>query len=484
MLPDWALQYKEKGTEIKLINGRYYKYQTKYRYDPLKKRSVRAKTVLLGSITERKGFVPSEVMREALENPHYDTKSFGPFAVFQSMIPAEIQALQDVFEPQMAERILVCALMRWAFKSPIKRVALRHSQSFCSEIWCRNEVLNDKKITETLNGANRAKVVQWMKKLLPQAAEHLLLMDSTHFFSASENITTNEIGYNPHRIFEEQIRLMYMFSANFKRPIYFRPLNGNLTDVTTMKQCIDEMEFGEKITIVADKGFYSQANLANLKSQGLQYVVPVPRNDTAIDYAPFLSGDFEKTRNYFLYQKRIIWFHEYNSQGKRYVTFLDERLRGEERQDFFLRKEQSENESQKPWSEEDFDREFLARRHTFGTLTLAVDLAKECSAREIYEIYKQRNEIEVMFDGYKNFLEADKSYMQDRFVLDGWLFVNFIAMLAYYKLYDRLRQKKLLKKISPTDVLGISKGVYQNWNQWQKQWIRTEITQPKAVRSA
>jgi hypothetical protein len=66
--------------------------------------------------------------------------------------------------------------------------------------------------------------------------------------------------------------------------------------------------------------------------------------------------------------------------------------------------------------------------------------------------------------------------MQDRFVFDGWLFVNFIAMLAYFKLFDRLRQKKLLKKTSPSDVLSISKGIYQNWNQW-KRWVRTEIAQ-------
>jgi hypothetical protein len=143
----------------------------------------------------------------------------------------------------MAERILVYALVRWTFRAPIKRVSLLHSQSFCSEFWCKNEVLNDKTITETLNfvGANRNKVIEWMKKLLPNTAEHLILMDSSHFFSASENVTINEIGHNPHRIFDEQIRLMYMFSTNFKRPVYFRPLNGNITDITALKQCISVM---------------------------------------------------------------------------------------------------------------------------------------------------------------------------------------------------------------------------------------------------
>ena len=44
-----------------------------------------------------------------------------------------------------------------------------------------------------------------------------------------------------------------------------------------------------------------------------------------------------------------------------------------------------------------------------------------------YESYKQRNEIEVMFDSYKNYLDADVSYMQNRYVMEGWLFANFFS---------------------------------------------------------
>jgi transposase len=83
------------------------------------------------------------------------------------------------------------------------------------------------------------------------------------------------------------------------------------------------------------------------------------------------------------------------------------------------------------------------------------------SAKEIYEIYKKRNEIEIMFDSYKNFLNADKMYMQNRYVLEGWLFCNFLAMIAYYSLFERLRTAGLLDKMSPKDVIELSKSVYQ-----------------------
>jgi hypothetical protein len=42
--------------------------------------------------------------------------------------------------------------------------------------------------------------------------------------------------------------------------------------------------------------------------------------------------------------------------------------------------------------------------------------------------------------------------MQNRYVLEGWLFANLIAMIAYYKLYVRLRQTKLLTKFSPDEL--------------------------------
>lgn len=83
-------------------------------------------------------------------------------------------------------------------------------------------------------------------------------------------------------------------------------------------------------------------------------------------------------------------------------------------------------------------------------------------------------EIEVMFDSYKNFLDADKTYMQDRHVMEGWLMANFIAMIAYYKLFARLKDTCLLNKYSPKDIIELSKSIYQM--KIREEWHRSEIT--------
>ncbi|GHT99276.1 hypothetical protein FACS1894126_5430 [Alphaproteobacteria bacterium] len=249
-LPEWAQKFKESRTEIKCIKGKYYKYEVSHKYDPERKRSVKKTGRLLGKITEKDGFVPSSknLLRDAIkELPKVDIKIYGIYALFNELLKDEIVSLKSVFGDKTSEQLLSFALMRWAYQSPIKRLADYHSHDFCSEFWSNDRLLSDKEITSTLKnvGENRELVLQWMKKLLPEGAsgnENFVLMDSTHAISASEHLLVNSKGYNPNFDFEKQVRLMYMLAQGLKRPVYYRLINGNITDIASMSLCIKEME--------------------------------------------------------------------------------------------------------------------------------------------------------------------------------------------------------------------------------------------------
>ena len=58
-LPDWVLKYKEKGTTIRKINNKYYKYKVHSERREGKSYPVLVQDELLGTITED-GFVPSK----------------------------------------------------------------------------------------------------------------------------------------------------------------------------------------------------------------------------------------------------------------------------------------------------------------------------------------------------------------------------------------------------------------------------------------
>jgi hypothetical protein len=62
-----------------------------------------------------------------------------------------------------------------------------------------------------------------MKELLPSASaasENFIMTGSTHAMGASDNLAVNVKGYNPAHNFGRQVRLMYLFSAEMKRPVY------------------------------------------------------------------------------------------------------------------------------------------------------------------------------------------------------------------------------------------------------------------------
>ena len=478
-LPDWILQYKEPRTEIKQIKNSFYKYEVAFVYSKEKKRTEKKTLRLLGKITEKEGFIPSSkdmLRRKSEDFPQVDIKTFGVYNLFSDMMKEEVATLNDFFGKDRAEELLSFSMMRWAYQTPIKRATNYHFHDFCSEQWATKS-MSDKTVSLNLKyfGENREKTVGWMQSLLkgiPENAEHFVLMDSTHSISVSEHLAVNAKGYNPDFDFEKQIRLMYLFSAQMKQPVYYRLINGNITDVKSMSLCIKEMNVKDKVIFIADKGFFSAENIAGMNEENLSYIIPLHRNNSMIDFSPLKQSDFKKEMRYFIFQERIIWYYSYQRGAYRLITFLDEILRVNEEKDYLSRI----NTHPESYSKKKFDEKL----HGFGTLTIIYKIYENdnvinCHANEkkqnkkkeievsveqrVYQSYKQRNEIEIMFDSYKNYLDADVSYMQNRYVLEGWLFANFIAMIAYYKLYVRLRQAELLNKFSPKDIIELSKAI-------------------------
>ena len=251
-----------------------------------------------------------------------------------------------------------------------------------------------------------------------------------------------------------------------KQPVYYRLISGNITDVTSMKKCLEELD-AQNVVFIADKGFYSENNTKNLRKNKLHYIIPLYRNNGLINFNPLQTANFKKSiKKYFSYQKRVIWYYEYKNKGQKIITYLDERLRVEEESDYLNRI--------KTHPDKYTETDFFEKMHRFGTLSLVSHLQKRHTAQELYEAYKQRNEIETMFDAYKNFLEADKTYMQNRYVMEGWLMSNFIAMISYYRLFKLLKEAKLLSKYSPKDIVEMSKSIYQT--KIREKWHRAEIT--------
>lgn len=281
-----------------------------------------------------------------------------------------------------------------------------------------------------------------------------ILIDGTRIFCQSKTDELAEVGYNPAKKFQSQINLLYIFDEELRTPLYYRMVSGSIVDVSNLKLPLTESGL-ENAVIVADKGFYSAVNVNHLKSQNLCYIIPLPRNSSLIDYT-----DKEGMDGYFEFDKRYIWYTKTDSS----ILFLDDTLRLEE-QNSYVRRIEAEPET---FSTADFHR--LSNR--FGTFAVVTNLAS-LTPQEVYNRYKARSAIEQLFDSFKKFLLADRTYMHSANKTEGWMFVNFLALSCYYKIYSALDNASLLSKFSVQDVIDRSLKI--NSVLIKNKWFTTEV---------
>ena len=71
----------------------------------------------------------------------------------------------------------------------------------------------------------------------------------------------------------------------------------------------------------------------------------------------------------------------------------------------------------------------------------------------IYNLYKQKDEIEQAIDALKNELEKDKSYLSDGDSMRGYFFVSFLSLYLYYSIFMLIRGADPKHKLSMNELL-------------------------------
>ena len=140
-----------------------------------------------------------------------------------------------------------------------------------------------------------------------------------------------------------------------------------------------------------------------------------------------------------MFQDHPIFYWKHFLGKHSIITFRNDFLRAEEENDF-LRHNSNVKESA-----------FAKARERMGTITVITGL--RVSGEIVYEMLKSRTEIEQSYDTFKNTIHADRSYMRDDHQLQGWMFINFIALMMHYRIYATLKSRDMQRKYSPGDVL-------------------------------
>ena len=460
-LPEWVRKHKAKGTEIKRAGDSYYLYEMSSKWNPSKKRADKISGKYLGTITPA-GLLKPKYERVLDELKDISVKEFGASSFIGYLCSDIVDLLKKHF-PNDWNEIATFSIVRLFHSSPLKNVMHYYGGSHLSDMFPDANV-SPKSLSNLLYsiGTRRERTVGFMKNFIDGDQ---VIIDVTQIFSMSENIISATLGHSSNEDYVPQINLALLLSMEKKHPSFFRLVPGSISDVSIVTTTMREAGV-KKAILIGDKAFYSQDNVKFLEGNHLGYILPMKRTISFIDYRPLCSGDKKDLDGYFLFEGRIIWYMDRVIKGKRVILYLDSKLKTEEEKDYLTHV----NEKKIPL------KNYYTRQHTMGTIALIT--SSKLKPSKIYELLKGRIEIEQAFDAFKNILHADRTYMRDDAHLEGWMFISFVSLLLYYRIYEMLRNGDLLSKYSPRDFI-------LHFARVQKlkiagKWVRSEV--PKTTR--
>jgi len=442
--PDWALKFKQKGTELRCINGNYYLYRISSKYDKERKVTRKITHEMLGKISEKDGFIPKGSTRKPKKALTPAVKEYGAGNFLLNIGNDIIGSLKRSF-PDHWKQLVVLAINRLLYQAPLKNNEFLYLESYLSEVF--DDIKLDKNyLTNFMEeiGSSRDQITAFMQKYVTGMKN--IVFDATHIFSSSKSCKLSNVGYNSKKDFDPQINLIYMFSLDQQIPVYYRIFPGNISGMKALKLSIEESGIANAL-VVGDKGFASEENFAHLESQNLSYIFPLKRGSSYISYDRLKVREYDKAFDgHFMYQGRPIFYYTINHPAikRKSCVFYDHKLAKDEEASYLRRIEEQK---------EGYDIEgYKLKQLSFGTLSMITNkLAEEPS--DIYVQYKHRMEIETLFDSYKNLLEADSSYMHSDSAFEAWSFINHISIMLYYKLFSLIKEKNKTNNLSPKDLL-------------------------------
>jgi len=482
--PQWVLEHKRPGTEIRFKDGRFYLYECSSFYDKEKKKTRKKTGKYLGTITEADGFVAarrrmvaSDSVDETGSCPSVSTVTvppdikdgqvasleYGFYHFYENVLAETYVPLLKKHFPDCWQTIVAMSYCRAMFQSPLNRMHSDFRKSYMSVI-LKDARLSARHLTGFIRdlGQRRADVVAFCQEFCEGLSN--IIFDGTDIISASRLMSINKYSKTKTGTYDELFNVMCAFSVDLRCPVYYHILPGNMKDVSAFCDTLETLLTKKDQTMVVidpesesalDKGFASERNFSKMEEKGLTYVVGIRRNDSHLDYGCLSSRDNSGMDGQFEYEGRCIWYKRlgiWNEQHPQRAVYLyyDEELAHDERYDFVRHHEGDIGKIE-------YTEAYRKAALKFGTIGMVTNGNK--SGEEVYCCYKNRCQVENEISTLKTVVGADTTYMQDEVALEGWMFPNYLALHWHYRMRNLLVDKDLIRKLSSRALFHIFTGV-------------------------
>jgi transposase len=466
------------------IKGRTYAYEVQSYWDPDKKQA-RQKRRYLGIWDEETG----QIIPKTAERDVTAAKSFGP-AYLLDELGKEIsirKKLKDAFGKD-GDVIYAMAMAKLIYPTSLKNLHHVVEDSYIPEMYALKDSFSSQWLSTFFERlASKDTSMLSFYNSLTQTDDETLIFDITSLSSFSKNINWLEYGYNRDGIDLPQVNLGLVTSVHRQIPLYFKLFPGSVNDVTTLKNLIAEVKsFGiSKSLFILDRGFYSESNVVEMASEGIDFIMPLPFGvKIGKGLISETNREIENPAKARIFGGRIYYVMEDEVdiggvKAQAYV-FLNKHRESSEVSSFYRRLIDIETrlDGKKAYREPhelfkrtagNFARYFewevvdglIRLRRRVNAISQAVNRfgktiilsATPRSWDEVLSLYKERDLVEKQFDELKNELDVMPLRVQKVETLQGLLFVFFVSLVMRALLLRKAREAGLLDKRSVEDIL-------------------------------
>ena len=262
--------------------GVTYAYESTSYWDKDKQQS-RSKRKLIGIVDPQTGEIKPTSRKARHENSASDMSWLGAKRTFYGAtylldcigkVTGVESDLQKCFPHNYKQILSIAYYMIIEDKSPLSRFAK----------WCNlhthphGEIITSQRSSDLFASITESLRMQFMKLQAKRRTENeYWAYDTTSISSYSEMLRQVSFGKNKDHDSLPQINLAILYGETSLLPFYYRKLAGKISDVSTVKQLLRDMEFicAKKIKLVMDRGFYREENINDLLSEHLKFLIGV-----------------------------------------------------------------------------------------------------------------------------------------------------------------------------------------------------------------
>jgi len=233
---------------------------------------------------------------------------------------------------------------------------------------------------------------------------------------------------------DKQIRFLLIVDEKSKQPLYFRTLAGNILDVSTLNNSIQELkQYGiEKAFTFVDAGFFSEDNILELYKNEMNFLIRLPSQ--RILYKELVANhakNMETASNIVRNGKRGLFVKqvEVNLFGKNAFAYLvlDPKRKGREIDRLII---QNADEAEK----QETELEYALSTRGLMILVSSFSILKT----EVVQTYYLRQAAEMLFGFSKDDIALLPLRVHSEDNLRGFLFLQFITLVAFTLLKQKL----------------------------------------------